>query len=55
MANEKDLNHSAGNATCQDMLNRMSPKTNTGSNKYAGQKKGPKIATTKTVLKGWTK
>lgn len=55
MANEKDLNHSTGNATCQDMLNRMKPKSNTGSNKYSGGSKGPKIPTSKVVEKGWGK
>lgn len=52
---EKDLNHSTGNATCKDMLNQMSPKDRTGSNKYATGNKGPKLPTTKSVQKGWGK
>lgn len=52
---DQDLNHAQGNVTCQDMLNQMSPKDNTGSDKYARGDKGPKISTVKTVLDGWSK
>jgi len=52
---EKDLNHSAGNKTCQEMLGAMKPKNNTGSNKYRTQAKGPKTASTRKVQPGWSK
>ena len=56
MANQKDLNHKDGNATVREYLGVMKPKSNTGSNKYMGQKKGPKTAGTKRVVsKGWNK
>jgi hypothetical protein len=52
---EKDLCHAQGNKTCQEMLSAMKPKNNLGSNKYCGQKKGPKLATKKSVQSGWNK
>jgi hypothetical protein len=56
MANQKDLNHKDGNATVNEYLGAMKPKSNTGANKYLHQKKGaPKLAKSLKIQKGWAK